>query len=200
MMSFDYRLPEVETPMLKEAGELLAPDPRGATICRGEIAAQPATLQDLHGIAARLKLDNSVPAHIRDQFDKALNAIVYSWFSSGLATLGELQAFTVLEMAVRERLMSGGTSVPRNMGRLLREADARGWLGESGKWVADNVPRMRNELAFGTTNRDPSLDGIRMCRDLIHCIFNSKQILAQPVPDQAALENDEWLSKPPRRN
>jgi hypothetical protein len=177
MMSLDYRLPEVETPMLKEAGELLAPDPRGATICRGEIAALPATLQDLCGIASRLKLDDSVPAHIRDQFDKALNAIVYSWFSNGLATLGELHAYTVLEMAVRERLMSGGTPVPRNMGRLLREAAARGWLGESGTWVADNVPRMRNELAFGTTIRDPSLDGIRMWRDLIHCIFSSKQIL-----------------------
>jgi hypothetical protein len=173
MMSLDYRLPEVETPMLKEAGELLAPDPRCATICRGEIAARPTTIRDLHGIAARLKLDDSVPAHIRSQFDRALNAIVYSWFSNGLATLGELQAYTVLEIAVRERLRGYGHPLPTNMGRLLREADTRGWLGEGGTWVADNLPRMRNELAFGTTNRDPSLDAIRMCRDLIHCVFNS---------------------------
>lgn len=61
------------------------------------------TLEDMRAPVAPLELSEQVPEAIRDQFDKARHAFIYSWFSYDLATLAEQQSYAVLEMALRER-------------------------------------------------------------------------------------------------
>jgi hypothetical protein len=120
--------------MLKPTEALLECDPR----FRGMITLNPETdesrpmqMNDLRSLVESIELAASVPSAIRDQFDLARNAFVYSWFVYEFAALAEKQSFTVLEMALRRRAHpeeSPNTSRSPGLRRLLKDATANGWL------------------------------------------------------------------------
>ena len=124
-------------------------------------------------MVAPLEPSASVPQPIREQFDKARNAFVYSWFSYDMATLAEQQAYAVIEMGIREKLRIAGAEPIRNLGRLLREADKRGWLGDDGAFLINALPYSRNELAHGSSHLNPigSLEMIQLCARLLNRLF-----------------------------
>lgn len=162
--------------MFKPVRDLAKPDPRYAgsvyhDAVEGTLRA--ATIEDFHAMVASLELAEAVPAAVREQFDKARNAFVYSWFTYDMATLAEQQAYAVIEMALREKLRLAGAEPIRNLGRLFREADKRGWLGDDGQFLINVLPHMRNELAHGGTHLNPygSLDMIRFCAQLLNQLF-----------------------------
>ncbi len=66
-------------------------------------------IDDLRNLVAGIELSARVPATIKEQFDIARNAFVYSWFVYEFATLAEQQCFTTLETALRHRLDTGST-------------------------------------------------------------------------------------------
>ncbi len=88
-------------------------------------------IDDLRSMVASIELTQHVPAAIREQFDVARNAFVYSWFVYEFATLAEQQCYAILEMALRHRL--DPTALPntsRSLGldKLIKTAVKRGWL------------------------------------------------------------------------
>jgi hypothetical protein len=65
---------------------------------------------------------------IRQQFDFARNACVYSWFVHELATPAENQAYVIVEMASGEKGCMTGKSVGRrDLRSLIQDAEQRGW-------------------------------------------------------------------------
>ncbi|MGH6853700.1 MAG: hypothetical protein ACREDJ_11010, partial [Methylocella sp.] len=93
--------------MFRPVADILKPDPRHES----EFLYYPATRQsraatvaDWHAPIAKIELAPNVPQRIREEFDKARNAFLYSWFSYELATLAEQQSYATLEMAIRIRL------------------------------------------------------------------------------------------------
>ncbi|MGB8898825.1 MAG: hypothetical protein WCC90_06090, partial [Methylocella sp.] len=89
-------------------------------------------MADWHTLIAKIELTPQVPERIRNEFDKARNAFLYSWFSYELATLAEHQSFATLEMALREKSTERDPafSAPRGLKKLLNSAKERGLLTE----------------------------------------------------------------------
>jgi hypothetical protein len=120
--------------MLKPTEALLECDPRFRDMVKlspetGE--SRPMCMEDLWGLVESVELHVSVPQSIRDQFDIARNAFVYSWFVYEFASLAEKHSFTVLEMALRRRTHpeeSPDTSRSPGLRSLLDAAKENGWL------------------------------------------------------------------------
>ncbi len=88
--------------MFRPAADILKPDPRHESeVLHNEATGgtRAATAADWHTLIAKIELAPNVPQQIREEFDKARNAFLYSWFSYELASLAELQglAWTCLE-------------------------------------------------------------------------------------------------------
>jgi hypothetical protein len=85
--------------MFGSSADILKPDPRHeseALYDQGTGQTQNATVADWHALIAGIELTPQVPERIRNEFDKARNAFLYSWFSYELATLAEHQGFATL--------------------------------------------------------------------------------------------------------
>jgi hypothetical protein len=70
-------------------------------LCRAVAGLKESSPKEL--TAALIELSERVPPAIRQQFDIARNAFIYSWFVYEFATLAEQQCFATLEMALRHR-------------------------------------------------------------------------------------------------
>jgi hypothetical protein len=80
--------------MLKPADALRESDPRFCDFVfrdKATGASRPMCMDDLREMVAAIELSARIPAAIRQQFDIARNAFVYSWFVYEFATLAEQQ-------------------------------------------------------------------------------------------------------------
>lgn len=154
-------------------------------------ATRPMDITDLHRLVSPLQLGGFVPPEIREQFDKARNAFLYSWFAYDLATLAEQQTYAVIEMALRERLAADKSAVPNRSGlaRLLKVAITRGWLAPAefdtgGINLLNVLPILRNELAHGSTNLMPygTPDILRLGFEIICKLFPDQTGTTPPEP------------------
>jgi hypothetical protein len=155
--------------MLKPSNALLESDARFCGLVfhsaeTGEL--RPMCIDDLRSMVASIELTEHVPPAIREQFDVARNAFVYSWFVYEFATLAEQQCFAILEMALRHRLDPAAPNTTRSPGldKLLRAAVKRGWLRRGdflvpsitgsgdGMCTLDLIPVFRNHLCTETFN------------------------------------------------
>jgi hypothetical protein len=138
-------------------------------------------MEDLHDQMQKLELGPSVPQRIREQFDIARNAFVYSWFVYELVTLAERQSYTALEMALRERIEAAGGAPPRARGLktlyelafdkqfLQREAfDVPTPSGETFSQL-EVIRMLRNRLSHEEMHLFPqgSLQMIQLCAEII---------------------------------
>jgi hypothetical protein len=120
--------------MLKPSNALLESDVRFRDLVFQSAetgGVRPMRVDDLRNMVAATELAQHVPAAIRDQFDVARNAFVYSWFVYEFATLAEQQCFAILEMALRQRLdpvAPPNTTRSPGLNSLLKTAVQRGWL------------------------------------------------------------------------
>lgn len=96
--------------MLKARDSLLSADPRNDAIVCDNVTGErrPMRIEDLHDLVGGLMLNPAVPKDIREHFDTARSAFVYSWFDYSFVTLAEQHAYAVLEMALRDRIRAAG--------------------------------------------------------------------------------------------
>ncbi|MDA8052357.1 MAG: hypothetical protein M0002_20535 [Rhodospirillales bacterium] len=197
--------------MLKSASKIVEADPRHAA----EVIFYPATgllrpaeAADLHALVAGIEVSAAAPPVIRQQFDLARNAFVYSWFVYELATLAEKQAYAVVEMALREkvRLATGKSPGRRDLRSLIQDAERRGWLrrADFGEGVRpfhplDAIVALRNDLAHGSGRLMPngSLDMIELCAEVINRLFLFPPA-AEPHPAPEALATEPGGCAPPK--
>jgi len=179
--------------MLKSEDKLLEPDPRFTNMIGGvteDGRVRCMTIGDMHDWVRQIELGPETPTVIREQFDKARHAFIYSWFAYDLVSLAEQQGYQVLEMALRERLPPAEQAKAREkrwtLDPLLKRATAHGWLdrtnfevegpyGRNGKMcLLDILPQFRNELAHGSENLFPggSLEMRKLCAEIINKLFD----------------------------
>jgi hypothetical protein len=103
----------------------------------------PAVFDDWYADVSAIRLSESVPEKIREQFDTARNTLLYSWFSYRLRMVGLLYSYAVVENALREKLQVTNERGP-GLNTLLRKAVADGFLNDSGFCVA----RARRQESF----------------------------------------------------
>jgi hypothetical protein len=164
--------------MLKSAASLMRADPRN----------EGMDIEDLRSMVQSIELDETVPAPIRDQFDTARNAFVYSWFVYEFTMLAEQQCYFVLEMALRQRLdpkTMPNTAKSPGLAKLLKAATDRGYLlrtdfevpsmsGAGGSMCQlDHIPIARNHLAHGNINLLPqyALMTIQLTAQVLNKLF-----------------------------
>lgn len=145
-------------------------------------------IDDLRTMVSSIELTQQVPAAIREQFDVARNAFVYSWFVYEFATLAEQQCFAILEMALRQRLdpaAPANTTRSPGLDSLLKTAVKRGWLrrddflmpsisGSGGAMCSlDLIPMFRNHLMHGNIHHLPqgTPHVMRLCADVMNRLF-----------------------------
>jgi hypothetical protein len=179
--------------MLKSSATLLDADPRFRDLishnaATGEI--RPMRIDDLRELVHPIELSQNVPATIREQFDIARNAFVYSWFVYEFATLAEQQCYFVLEMALRDRIAPAppNTSKSPGLGKLLKAATEQGFLqrkdfempsisgsGETA-YILDLIPMFRNHLMHGNIHLLPQQtpDVIKLCAEILNRLFAAR--------------------------
>jgi hypothetical protein len=166
--------------MFKDAQALLKPDPR--------FDDQTMRITDLHRLVQPIELSAKVPAHIREQFDTARNAFVYSWFVYELATLAEQQAYAALEMGLCYRLdptAAPNTTRSPGLRRLLDQAIAKGLLTRS-EFDRSSGGMTMNQLDFMLMSRNHVMHGnvhllpqgtpsmLETCADVLNKLFATR--------------------------
>lgn len=89
------------------------------------------SLPDLHAELAAIRLNDGVPEAVRDLFDLARNASLYSWFVNDFHQLADLTGFLTMEAAFRARAMQQSkTLANKRLKEVVRHAVAAGWVTE----------------------------------------------------------------------
>src|SRR6267378_439361 len=130
--------------VLKPLNEVLLPDPRFEFFAvQSGNSSRPFELADMHGRLNLSKLDAIVPEVVRHQFETAKNLVLYSWLVFEFHTIGELQAYASLELALRTRFPEAkqkrrrkGREImePLSLGPLLQMAVKEGVI------IAEKLP------------------------------------------------------------
>lgn len=63
----------------------------------------PHTISVLHGALAELRLNQSVPVNVVDQFDLARNLCLYGWYQYNFSMPAKLYGYIALEVGLREK-------------------------------------------------------------------------------------------------
>lgn len=186
---------------LKLLKDILEPDVRQKYFSRinfrtGE--AKEKTLEDIYYDVECVTLSCKVPQAISDHFETAKNLFVYSWFVYPFNVVAELQAYSSLEFAIREKTGDRKTA----FSRLLKKIVDDGWLTDSDlsfnplrkegtinsksetqpeslqqsrdycNILCETIPKLRNDLAHGSsTLHNNGLLALRICADLINQLY-----------------------------
>ena len=123
--------------LLKPLDNICDPDPRhkGFVISDEDVNNfRQITLQDYHYYISAIKLNENVPEKIRNHFDTTRNLLLYSWYVYRFATVAELQAFSSVEFALKEKVKLCNITNKRSSGlkNLLNIAKEEGWIKDEG--------------------------------------------------------------------
>lgn len=183
--------------MLKPVDALLQSDPRFRDYVFREDATgetRPMGMDDLRRMVVNIELNARIPAAVREQFDIARNAFVYSWFVYEFSTLAEQQCYATLEMALRHRLdptAPANTTRSPGLHKLLKIAVEHGWLRRENFFVAPLVPGAgeppcmldfiapsRNHVMHGNVQLLPqgTTDILRLCADVMEKLFSGAPV------------------------
>ncbi len=193
--------------MLKSPDQILESDARFTNMVGGldeTGTIRMMSIIDLHALVEPLRLEPAVPVDIHEQFDKARQAFIYSWFAYDLVSLAEQQGYQTLELALREKLPAAERKKADEkrwgLGKLLERAVAHRWLvradfeapphypGGPKICLLDMIAMFRNELAHGSRNLFPngSLEMLRLCAEILNRLFADGRGGAQSTPDVCA--------------
>lgn len=142
----------------KSADDILKPDARfeGFVVLEGEWH-RPMTLFDHHAAIGRVVLSGSVPAEVRDAYDRARNTMLYAFFDYDLLVVGEIQAYGAFELALKHRINGHGGESKGSMRNLVDQARKAGIfpkLAAGATPFDDPVEAMialRNSLSHGNS-------------------------------------------------
>lgn len=111
---------------LKPLSEVLEPDERWRYFSR--------TLDQHHALISSVGLNEAVPEKVRQLFENARNAWLYSLFAYRLLSVAALAVHVACEVAVKERAARDGLppGKTRNLQSLLNEALSREWVTDAG--------------------------------------------------------------------
>lgn len=179
---------------LKSLAEVCKPDERQAFF--------GCSLQELHAELSTLTLRDVVPVGVRQLFETAKNARLYTFFVYPFHQLAEMTAFQALERGLRERWnreIAGLSSVDDEnfeapgIRELLVNAVARGWLRKDGfssrqtraylRLMSDRshaaILKMQQSGVTCESSPEPSDDEIRNLAEQI----DVPRILADHLPE-----------------
>lgn len=95
---------------------------------------RPQELKDHYESVDRFVLTEAVPEKVRSHFNTAKNVLLYTWFAYDFFPVAELQALSVLELALRERIGEEGLKKLKKQKRPLGLRTFIEHAAES-KWV-----------------------------------------------------------------
>jgi hypothetical protein len=147
--------------------------------------ARQFDITDLYDDVAPLALGPNVPKEIARQFDLARSAYLYSWFEYELATLAEQHAYSIVEMAIKEKakLENAAMASRGSLRKAIAFALKQGWLdgAEFETEIQPGVKRssldmmveFRNSLMHGNPHLYPngSLLMMEICHQVITMLF-----------------------------
>ena len=155
---------ELDDP-LKPLATIFDPDERQAFMV--------GTLIELHKELSALELSRLVPKEVRQLFETAKNVRLYAFFAFRLHQLAEMGFYQSLELALRSRRLiedhNGATPQSSkagkrlNLGGLLKEAAACGWIHNAGFSMRNQRARnaLVHEKAVEAIERAGTLGGVR---------------------------------------
>lgn len=134
------------------------------------------TIDTIYEELEQIQLNPTVPKLVRSHFEIARNLTVYSWFVYSFNVVAAMQAFSSLEMAVKEKTGDKRSSLKRQLDKVFK-----GRQLVSGSTPPVDLSRaiswLRNDLAHGsTTLHGQGLTLVRTCADLINELFPPVQV------------------------
>lgn len=165
----------------KTCDQILEADPRFTDLrVLNSAGLRRLSLADHHAAIATISLKGAAPQPIQDAFDRARNILLYSWFDYDLLVVGENQAFSAFEFALKLRLELTGSFARGGLGNRIDRARKVGILPATVSAVGglmdpiETLRYMRNSLAHGTTDiHTPAMtfDVAALCADAIDIVF-----------------------------
>lgn len=173
---------------LKQLNELGEPDVVNTLWVRPD--GTKLTIKEYYGWAEQITLHEGVPENVRSQFNVALNVWIYSWYVYAFHQVAEMKAFSVAELALKEKLNNPRLKGFRNH---LNEAIDQGFFSKdafiysNGRQnrmpeeeyigtLPDFLCGFRNRHAHEGTSLHPgSLQIIGTCADIINQLFKTPE-------------------------
>ena len=157
------------------ADHITEPDPWFASCWMAESEGFRAmTIDDHYGELRRFALSPFVPAGVHKAFDRARSAMLYAWYDYDLLVVGEHQALSAVELALKA-CVGGGRP---GLAALVKRARMGGVLPSSphpGAQSIDALVQLRNAFAHGTADvHSPgmALDVLKACSGAINLLFS----------------------------
>lgn len=181
--------------MIKSIASLREPDERFKNMAGGFSGSgipRPMELEDMHGLVVHFELGPTVPDEIRQQYDTARHAFIYSWYAYDMVTLAENHCYGMVERALELKAGKEGEAIRRGLKNRLDDAVKHGWLNEAdfempagtGTSISqlEMLRRLRNNLAHGKTHLFPTgtLGIMQLCGVIVTKLFAGDTADAAP--------------------
>lgn len=165
----------------RPAKDILRPDPRFTDhVVTVGLLVRQMTMADHYAQIAMIDLDATVPGVIRAAFDRARSVLLYAWFDYDLLVVGESQAFSAFELALKHRVLRSSGHRKGTLRNLIDQARKHGILpplAAPSNGQIDPIEallHLRNALAHGTSDiHSPTmaLQVVGACATAINDLF-----------------------------
>jgi hypothetical protein len=113
----------------KAPDEILSADPRFSSLFMcDERGVRPMDIFAHHRGIEAVDLSGAAPQEVRTAFDRARNILLYAYFAYDLLVVGETQAFSAFELALKHRLARNPVKGKETLRNLIDRARKVGIL------------------------------------------------------------------------
>jgi hypothetical protein len=129
------------------------------------------TMESLYRLVEPIKLTEKVPDDVRSHFEIARNLALYSWFVYSFNVVAAMQAYSSLEMALKQKAGKKRISLKNSLAQTFKGRQLTSGLGPAVD-LSDAIAYLRNDLAHGnSTLHGQGIDALELCAELINELF-----------------------------
>ena len=134
-------------------------------------AVSETTIQSIYRLIEPIHLSEKVPDDVRSHFEIAKNLALYSWFVYSFNVVAAMQAYSTLEMALKQKAGKKRISLKKSLAQAFEGRQLAGGIGPPID-LSEAIAYLRNDLAHGNpTLHGQGIDALELCAELINELF-----------------------------
>lgn len=129
------------------------------------------TIESIYRLIEPIRLNEKVPDEVRSHFEIARNLALYSWFVYSFNVVAAMQAYSSLEMALKQKAGKKRISLKKTLAQTFKGRQLTGGVGPPVD-LSEAIAYLRNDLAHGNpTLHGQGIDALELCAELINELF-----------------------------
>ncbi len=129
------------------------------------------TIESIYRLIEPIRLTEKVPEDVRSHFEIARNLALYSWFVYSFNVVAGMQAYSSLEMALKQKAGKKRISLKKTLAQAFKGRQLAGGIGPPID-LSEVIAYLRNDLAHGnSTLHGQGINALVLCAELINELF-----------------------------